>query len=144
MLIYNKRTNDINIRSTQSKRKIFILNHGLASGGTDSFVINLMKGLDKNKYEIALVMAVDKDGSRQFREQEVEELDIPIYRTCDLNGMKKIVKHCFLLYRLLKEEKTDIFHANMDLFNGFNMLVACWQECQPVYVTRIIHVANMR
>ena len=32
------------------KKEICILSNGLARGGTDTFVINLVKGLDKTKY----------------------------------------------------------------------------------------------
>lgn len=103
--------------------KICLLNHGLANGGTDTFVINVAKGLIENGHDVTVVMAVDDD-NLQFREQEAIDSGIRIFRTCDLDGLKKKALHCKRLYKLLKNGKFDVFHANMDLLNGLNMFVA--------------------
>ena len=53
-----------------NKKKIAILSNGLARGGTDTFVINLVKGLDKNKYSVTVILSVD--GTAQIcREDEI-------------------------------------------------------------------------
>ena len=105
-------------------KKICLLNHGLASGGTDSFVLTLAKGLIADGYDVTIAMAVDPDSPPQFREAEAIAIGAKIYKTSDLGSIKKILRHCKRLYRFLKAEKFDVFHANMDLFNGFNMPVA--------------------
>lgn len=105
-------------------KKVFIMNHGLASGGTDSFVINVAKGLDKNTWDVAVVLAVDDTGHKQFREEEITRLGIPVYRTCDLDNVRKVFQHGWKLYRLLKKYKVDVFHSNMDLMNGVNCFIA--------------------
>ena len=105
-------------------KKICLLNHGLASGGTDSFVLTLAKGLLADGYDVTIAMAVDPDSPPQFREAEAIAMGAKIYKTSDLDGIKKILRHCKRLYQFLKAEKFDVFHANMDLFNGFNMPVA--------------------
>ena len=105
-------------------KKVCLLNHGLASGGTDSFVLTLAKGLIADGYDVTIAMAVDPDSPPQFREAEAIAIGAKIYKTSDLDSIKKILRHCKRLYQFLKAEKFDVFHANMDLFNGFNMPVA--------------------
>ena len=105
-------------------KKICLLNHGLASGGTDSFVLTLAKGLIEDGYDVTIAMAVDPDSPSQFREAEAINMGAKIYKTSDVGGIKKILRHYKRLYQFLKAEKFDVFHANMDLFNGFNMSVA--------------------
>lgn len=105
-------------------KKVFILNHGLASGGTDSFCINILRNIDRTQFDVNVALAVDPDSAPQFREQEAIDLGVPIYKIGDLDGIKKKLLFAVRLFKLLREEKPDVFHANMDLFNGINMLVA--------------------
>ena len=119
-------------------KKICLLNHGLASGGTDSFVLTLAKGLIEDGYDVTIAMAVDPDSPPQFREAEAIAMGAKIYKTSDLDGVRKILRHCKRLHQFLKVEKFDVFHANMDLFNGFNMPVA-WLAGVPV---RVCHSHN--
>ena len=106
------------------KTDILLLNHGLASGGTDSFVINAAKALQKEGLSVAVSLAVHPDSEKQFREDAVLEAGIPVYKTSDLDGIANILRHCVRLYRLLRREKPHVVHSNMDLFNGVNLLVA--------------------
>lgn len=113
--------------------KVFILNHGLANGGTDTFCLNILKHIDRERFDVRMILAVDPDSRPQFREEEVRQLGIPIDKTSDLDGIKKMLRHAVRLYKLLQKEKPDVFHANMDLFNGVNMFVA-WLAGVPVRV----------
>lgn len=117
----------------REKKKIFIMNHGLSSGGTDTFVCNVAKGLDKECYNVYIVMAVDDSGHLQFREQEVMNAGVHVLRTCDLSGVQDKLRHCVKLYQLLCTEKPNAFHTNMDLFNGINLFIA-WLAHIPVRV----------
>lgn len=119
-------------------KRVCLLNHGLASGGTDSFVLTLAKGLIADGYDVTIAMAVDPDSPPQFRENEAVAMRAKIYKTSDLDGIRKKLRHLRRLYHLLRAEKFDVFHANMDLFNGFNMLVA-WLAGVPV---RVCHSHN--
>ena len=113
--------------------KVFLLNHGLASGGTDTFTIETAKGLWQKGYDVSVVMAVDPDSPAQVREHVLASLGIPLYKTKDPVGLRGVWMHAKRLYALLRQEKPDVFHANMDLFNGVNMLVA-WLARVPVRV----------
>ena len=52
------------------KKKVCILSNGLWRGGTDTFVVNLVKGLDKNKYDITVVLSISDEWLAE-REPEV-------------------------------------------------------------------------
>lgn len=107
------------------KRLVYVL-HGLASGGTEAFVMNVVRSLDKNRYDITFILALDDNGkTHQFYEDEARKLGISIYRTCDLDGVYKFMKHYKLLKKILKEKGPfDVIHCNMDLFNGINLMAA--------------------
>ena len=83
-------------------KKICLLNHGLASGGTDSFVLTLAKGLIEDGYDVTIAMAVDPDSPPQFREAEAIAMGAKIYKTSDLDGVRKILRHCKRLHQFLK------------------------------------------
>ncbi|MEQ8197959.1 MAG: glycosyltransferase [Clostridiaceae bacterium] len=105
-------------------KKIVYILHGLASGGTENFVLNVVRRLDKTQYDISFILAVDDDNV-QFLESEALDEGVRIYKACDLDGIFKKVKYCMLLYRLLKETgEYDVVHSNMDMFNGVNLAIA--------------------
>ena len=106
------------------KKRVCILSHGLESGGIGTFVANVIQGLDLNKYEATLILALDQEGSYQFRENEVLARGVQILRTNDLDGIKKKALHFIRLYHILKENKFEVIHANMDMLNGLNLFVA--------------------
>lgn len=113
------------------KKKVCILQNGLSRGGTDTFVVNLCRYIDKTRFEITVVNPSSKDGSR-VREQEVIDSGANIVHTSDLGkGVKSLLKHFRMLYILLRSKKYDIFHTNVDLFNGPQLFVA-WLAGVPV------------
>ena len=76
------------------KKKIVYVLHGLAAGGTEAFVLNVVSHLDRKKYDITFILALDDNGkTHQFHEDNVLEQGIKIYRTCDLDGIKKWKLH---------------------------------------------------
>lgn len=120
------------------KKRVCILQNGLARGGTDTFVVNLCKGLDKEKFDIILVNPSNKPSS-MVREQEVLSSGCRILRTSPLNlGVLSKIKHLKRLYCILRKEQIDVFQSNIDLFNGPNMLVS-WLARVPI---RVCHSHN--
>lgn len=113
-----------------SKTKVCILQNGLARGGTDTFVVNLCKEIDKDRFDITVVNPSIKPES-QVREPEILATGAKIVRTSPLSGGKSKLKHLRMLYRLLKDGKFDVFQTNIDLFNGPNLLIA-WLAGVPV------------
>lgn len=108
----------------ESPKKVCVICHGLGSGGIESFVVNLAKGLKARKYDVKLAMALDEKGIQQFREKEIENAGIEMFRTCDLGSLKRLYKHSIRLFYYLKENQFDIVHSNMSLLNGLNLAIA--------------------
>lgn len=121
------------------KKKICILSNGLWRGGTDTFVINLVQGLDREKYDITVVLSISDDWLAE-RENEIIDVGARVVRTHGITGkgIKGRVKHLFLLYKHLKKTMPDIFQTNIDLFNGPNLFIA-WLAGVPI---RICHSHN--
>jgi glycosyltransferase involved in cell wall biosynthesis len=100
-------------------------------GGTDTFVINLSKGLIKDGYNVTVILSTDSK-QKELREDELLATGATIIKTCSLqNGISSKIKHFFLLYKELKKGKFDVFQTNIDLFNGPQMFVA-WLARVPV------------
>lgn len=120
------------------KKKVCILSHGLSNNGIDIFVRNVVTRLDRSKWDVSVILALDDDGNLQPREPEVLAAGTSICRTCDLGSVKRLLTHAWKLYRYLKDQKPDVFHSNMDLLNGINCFVA-WAAGVRV---RIAHSHN--
>ncbi len=113
------------------KKKVCILQNGLARGGTDTFVVNLCREIDKERFDVTVVNPSTAEESL-VREPEVLAAGATIVHTSPLGkGMKSKLRHFCMLYRLLKDGKYDVFQTNIDLFNGPNLLVA-WLAGVPI------------
>lgn len=124
-------------------KRICIINHGLASGGTDAFVINILKNIDRTKFTVDLFLAVNPDSKPQFREAEAKkylnELSGNIYKISDLGTVNEKVNYVRNLYKVFKKNGPyDVVHSNMDLFNGINLAVASFAGIK----NRISHSHN--
>lgn len=107
-----------------NKVKLCILSNGLARGGTDTFVVNLVKHLDKGKFDITVVNSFNTDLTK-VREPEILAEGVPVVHTADnLDSFANKIKHLLKLYKILKLGKYDVFQTNIDLFNGPQLLVA--------------------
>ncbi len=112
------------------KKKICILQNGLSRGGTDTFVVNLCKGLNKEKYDITVINP-DNRPEKMVREQDIIEAGCTLLRTSPLIGSKSKFIHFCKLYKILKKGKYDVFHTNIDLFNGPQLFIA-WLAGVPI------------
>ena len=113
------------------KKKVCILQNGLARGGTDTFVVNLCKAIDKNMFEITIVNPSSKANNRVC-EPEILTSGVKIIHTSDLDGgLKSKFHHFKKLYHILKKGEFDVFQTNIDLFNGPNLFVA-WCAGVPI------------
>ena len=111
-------------------KKICILQNGMYFGGTDVFVLNLVRGLIRDGYEVLVILSLDEDKVTP-KERELLELGARIVKTSALEEVKSKINHLRKLYRILKEEKPDVFQTNIDLFNGPNLLVS-WLAKVPI------------
>lgn len=106
-----------------SKIRILYILHGLGANGIEMYVLNLLRNIDRDKFEPACLLAVDKD-AKQFYDDEMSILGVPVYRTSDLDTIKKKFRCLFLIYQYLKKNQFDIVHSHMDLFGGLVLMVA--------------------
>lgn len=118
-------------------KKICILQNSLSHGGTDTFVINLCKGLVQDGYNVTVVLSMDKNKPGP-RLNDLIETGVGIVWTCPLECAKSKINHLFLLYKILRKGEFDVFQSNIDLFNGPNMFVS-WMAKVPV---RVCHSHN--
>lgn len=119
------------------KIKIAFLSHGLSTNGIETFLVNVFKHLDRERYDISVLIGID-EGVVSAREQEVRDLGVRIIPLCDMDGLKKKIRYLRLLSRRLKEGQYDIVHANMDLLNGAALFFA---RCAGI-PKRICHAHN--
>jgi glycosyltransferase involved in cell wall biosynthesis len=106
-----------------SKIKVCILQNGFGHGGTDTFVINLCRGIDREKFDVSVVNPCN-DPEKNILEDEISKLGIPVIHTAGFEFPINLLKHCWQLYKYLKKNKIDTFHTNIDLFNGPQLFVA--------------------
>lgn len=111
-------------------KKICILQNSMTFGGTDTFVINLGKGLIQDGYDVTVILSVDEQEELP-REHELLSAGIRVVKTCHLRGFKSKLRHLRLLYKELKKESYSVFQTNIDLFNGPQMLIA-WLAGVPI------------
>lgn len=117
--------------------KVCILQFGFARGGTDTFVINLCKAIDKNRFDVTVVNPATTKALME-REPEVLLSGVKIFHTVEMYSIKGKLKHLWMLYRFLKKEHFDTFHTNVDLFNGPQLFIA-WLAGVP---NRVCHSHN--
>ncbi|MEG1311463.1 MAG: glycosyltransferase [Romboutsia sp.] len=104
------------------KIKVLQVVHGLAPGGIEAFLLNIIENIDRDKIEISFAVAAM---GKQFHEERVTALGIRVYHTSDLNGIKNIIIHFLKLVKLIKlEGEFDVVHSHIDFFNGINLLAA--------------------
>lgn len=83
----------------------------LATGGAERLVVNLLKALDKNKFEVAACSLYSETGTPFV--QELKQHGIPVYclgkhKGLDLRMMPR-------LYRLFRTFKPDIVHTHLSV-----------------------------
>lgn len=109
--------------SGEKRIRVLYVVSGVSHEGIGSYLLNVVKNIDKDKFEISFALATDY---KQAHEDKLLELDCNIYRTAEIgNGVKGKILHFVNLIRLIKkDEPFDILHTHMDFFNGINLLAA--------------------
>lgn len=106
------------IKEKEKKKKIFLLIHQLNTGGSQKVVMNLAKYLNKDKYDVNLIV-INKIG-------EYANFSHPSVKVIDLKS-KNIRSSLFKIYALLKKEKPDIVFSALSylslLFSIFMPLI---------------------
>ena len=120
-------------------KKIVFFSHGLSANGIETFLVNVLKKINKSKYNITVVIAID-EGVECLHEKTVADMGIRIFHAGDLDSIKKKMQYIKNVKKFLSSEKFDIAHSNMDLLNGITLTIA--RKCEiPV---RICHAHNSK
>lgn len=106
-----------------SKIKLAYVTHGLSSNGIESLLLNIMKHIDTEKYDVSFVIAID-EGVPCLHEKTVKDLSAKVIRVCDMDTVKKKFLYMRSLEKVFRENQFDIVHANMDLLNGIVLRAA--------------------
>ena len=109
----------------------------------EAFIVSLAVGLKSRGIDVSLTTAYDDNGIPQFREQEIKDAGIEVFRTNDLDSIAKWFKHISLLYKYLKKNRFDVVHSNMNMFNGINLAVA-WLAGVKIRVAHMHNVGSER
>ena len=120
-------------------KKIVFFSHGLSANGIETFLVNVLKNIDKSKYDITVVIAID-EGVECLHEKTVTDMGIRVIHASDLNAPIKKLVYIKNVKKFLSGEHFDIAHSNMDLLNGITLTIA--KRCGiPV---RICHAHNSK
>lgn len=104
-------------------KKIVFFSHGLSANGIETFLVNVLKKIDKTKYDITVVIAID-EGVFCLHEKTVTDMGIGVIHAGDLDTPKKKLDYIENVKRILSSESFDIAHSNMDLLNGITLTIA--------------------
>lgn len=120
-------------------KKIVFFSHGLSANGIETFLFNVLGGLNKEKFDVTVIIAIDPDVS-QVHEEQVKTMGVKVLRAGDMNGLRKKWAFVRNVNRFLRAERYDVVHANMDMLNGIVLFLAKRNKI-PV---RICHAHNSK
>lgn len=92
----------------ERKIKLLFFHFDLGDGGAERVLVNLLNGLDKNKYEITLRTIFSGGINRDLLDSSIRF--IPLFNRNAIKGMRLLLKliPTWLIYKLLIKEKYDI------------------------------------
>lgn len=104
-------------------KKILFVVHNLIIGGVEKVCWEIVNQINKNKYHIDFLVAIDKNVI-QYYEPLLLEKGCKIYKGGFILDSKS--RNCFLEYekKLLQKEHYDVVHAHMDFMNSRVLCVA--------------------
>lgn len=102
------------------KKRLLYFSHGLSANGIETFLVNVLKNIDKNKFDITVIIAID-EGVWCLHEQTVLDLGVKVIHAGDMDSVKKKFQYIKNIKKLLKNGNYDIVHSNMDLLNGITL-----------------------
>lgn len=107
---------------------------GLYSGGTESFVMNMYRSIDKEKFHFDFLI---HEKSKAHYDDEVLSLGGSIYRIPDRTEVGTL-KYILNLFKVLLKIKPDVIHAHAMYNSGVIMLVSFLVGIKK----RIVHSHN--
>ena len=103
--------------------KLAYVTHGLSSNGIESLLVSIAQRIDREKYDVTFVLALDPDVI-PLHEETILSLGMRVIHVCDLDTLAKKRQYASSLRTIFARERFDIVHANMDLLNGIVLRAA--------------------
>ncbi|MBR6531355.1 MAG: glycosyltransferase [Clostridia bacterium] len=104
-------------------KKLVYFSHGLSANGIETFLVNVLQKLDKTKYDVTVIIAID-EGVETLHGERVRDMGVRVIHAGDLDSARKKLDYIRNVNRILKSNSFDIAHSNMDLLNGITLLLA--------------------
>ncbi len=92
--------------------------HGLVPGGIETWLVNVLRSIDRDRFQIDFVTSTEKPC---FYDDAVRELGAKIH-FCP--APKSPWVYAPALHRTIRREKYDVVHAHLDHYGGFVLRVA--------------------
>ena len=108
-------------------KKIFLIIPNLHRGGAEKFMTFLANNLDKNKFDVSLVLLEKKGSYLKELSDNVKIIDI---------GTKKVSKSFFSIIRLLNKEKPDIVFSTLGHLNLLMMMIKPFVNKKIKFIAR--------
>lgn len=103
------------------KVKMFHMLDNLEIGGVQTVLMNILEAIDKDKYEIHIVV-FDND-KKEFYEDKIKKMGIRLIKIPRVNG--NYFKYVINLFKVIKNNGPyDIVHSHLHLSNGFVLFIA--------------------
>lgn len=100
--------------------KVLYIVYDLHIGGIKCFTLNLLQNLDRNRFNVDLLIASEYSFQE---EKELKELGVNIIKVCSIDSKKKKYQYLRELTKVIKEGKYDVIHTHMGQMNYMNLLV---------------------
>lgn len=120
-------------------KKLVYFSHGLSANGIETFLVNVLRKLDKTKYDVTVIIGID-EGVETLHGQSVRDMGVRVIHAGDLDSVRKKFEYIKNVNRLLREGDYDIAHSNMDLLNGITLCLAKFAGIPK----RICHAHNSK
>ena len=92
---------------------------GMDIGGIETFLMNVCRNIDKNKFQIDFIYF---DTKENFYDNELRNMGINIHY---VPKTKNILKHILCLRKKFKDERYDVVHGHSSWYNGV-VLFSAW------------------
>ena len=105
------------------RTRLLLLTAGLSANGADTFVFNILKNIDKMRFDVTVLIAID-DTMECLNEAEAKRLGVNVVHACDLDTIAKKQQYLKAVRACMASGDFDAVHAHMDLLNGLLLRLA--------------------
>lgn len=106
------------IKMEGEKYRVAFVIGKMVGGGLESVILDVLKGIDSNKYKIDLI--IDSD-STYIPYERIKEMNVALYQITPYQHLFGFLRDLNVLFR---KQKYDIVHAHMSSLNVFPLFIA--------------------